>query len=750
MIVPNLLLKFYLFYKNRKILIWKRFSIVFNEISKNGLKSISFKKKAKGFYNFLLYDNHEANHYAELHLKSLKIIKYPQLIKSFRKDIENDPASFYKNINFKKNKRATVSIILPIYNDYIYTALCLKSLSLANTKISFEVIVIDDSSSLNNKNKYLSHVKNIKLVSNAKNIGYLESCNLGASHSIANFLCMLNNDTFVTDNWLDELYSSFEIFPDAGIVGSQLIYDDLTIQETGSYVFSDGGAVNFGREYFSGHFNVSYTKEVFYCSAASILIRNECFKKVNGFSRAYKPAYYEDVDLSFKLKEDGKLTYCNPFSKVIHFESKSMGLNSSNSIKNQLIEKNKNIFYKKWNKFLPTNFMKLSDIRKIEKSIIIFEENIISPKKDAGSLSIFNFAKLFVSIGYSVTFYFENNKDIESIELLEKNGFRVIFKGDSNHKLKNIKTFLYKHDITPELIYIARPMLFKSLFPVLSKNFPGTFIFYDTVDLHFLRMERERKITSNSSINKKLIDEMRNIELKNIINSSATIVRSSDEIKYLTSSYSIPTNKLLNLSLLYSLPKNLPIFKNTKGIVFVANFNHEPNVDAIKYFLDHIVEHLSERVRNEQLYIVGKNGKRLFSKYSKNNNIKLTFIDYVDDINTFLGQRRVNIAPLRFGAGIKGKIAQALVNGVPTISTSIGFEGMKKNIFKNFLADKPKIFADKLDRLYFDEDYWSQSQKEIVYYSRIWSLDFNQKLIKKFLSKNKLKSSKLLYNVKLL
>ena len=652
-----------------------------------------------------------------------------------------------KNIFLKKYKNPIISIIIPTYNDLYYTIKCLESISKAKTKIPYEIILIDDSPP-DSKVRQLSKIKNINLISNDRNIGYLMSCNLGVSRSNAEFVCLLNNDTRVNDFWLDELINTFSLFPNAGIVGSKLINEDLSIQEMGSYIFHDGNGYNFGRGY-PHTAKENFVREVTYCSAASILIKKEDFIKVNGFNHDYYPAYYEDVDLAFKLKELGKLTYCNPRSEVMHIESVSMGKND-NPQKTIYMKKNRKIFLSKWNSKISKNFLNIHDLGKQTKTIVIFEEYMITPKQDAGSLSIFNFAKLFQSLGLKVIFVFKYGDYVdENCKLFHSHGIQTIIEEKvSNPRV--LKKIFKDNFIKPTLFYITRPYFFDDLYSKLKKTFKSILFIYDTVDLHFLRYQRQLSVDNDFAISVNELKKVETTEITNIFNSDLAIIRSEYELNILEESYSIEKENILNLSLLFNTPKRYPTFNKTEGIVFVANFSHLPNIDALDYFINDIYKHLSTRIKNVNFYIVGKSGRELFKKKVSHLSSKFIFLDFIDDLQEFLQNRRLNIAPLRYGAGIKGKIGQSFVCAVPTVSTDIGFEGMSPKVTKQMLANTSVNFARKMDEIYFTSLKWNKSQKDIIKYSKKWTLLENYELLRSALNKKGVTLNKKYRGVKLL
>ena len=730
------LFKFLLFYCYRSILIYKKLINKFKNIGNEKIfidKKFTFfklKKRINYLFHLIKYDRFESNFFYQHFIhQRFERKKFNLSLKKHSKAIKKNSISFYSSIKFTSHKSPLVSIIIPVYKDSFYTALCLKSIQEAKTKIPYEVIVVDDSPH-NEKIQELDLVKNIKLISNKKNIGYLNSCNDGAKKSKAKFLCMLNNDTYVFNDWLDNLHDTFKIFPSAGIVGSLLLNKDFTIQECGSFIFKSGYGYNYGKSFLINSFQTNFTRKVSYCSAASILIDSKLFKSVKGFSKEYYPAYYEDVDLAYKLLKFNKFTYCNPLSKVVHFGSISMGQGDS-PVKTKLMIKNKKTFLSKWKDHLPNSFYAIEQLYNKNKSVIFFEEHLISPKSDAGSLSIFNFAKLFQSLGYEVIFCFKHLDRIsKDFNLLLLHGFQVMSVGTDFDSFKNFKHFLNSNYIKPEILYIARPEFFSLHIDILKKQYPNALVFYDTVDLHYLRMQRENLVLKKEIYSKRSINRLKKIELSNMHKSDISVIRSKYEINHLKQEEKIIEKKLLNLSLLFSEPNKIVSFKKSEGMVFVGNFNHTPNIDALNYFFDEIITKFNEKLMSINIYIIGKNGKYIFKDKIKHVHNKVTFIDFVDDINSFLINRRLNLAPLRYGAGIKGKIAQAFVIGLPTISTNIGFEGMDENVVGDLKADKPNDFAKKIENFYFGESSWTKVQNNIVRYSKIWTIDPCSKLLK--------------------
>jgi GT2 family glycosyltransferase len=272
-----------------------------------------------------------------------------------------------------KVEEPIVSIIIAVYNNFEYTYNCLRAIiEHTSSDIKFEIIIINDCST-DNTLSYFSVVPNLKIISNKKNLGFVLSCNKGASIAAGKYLCFLNNDTIVQTGWLQPMIELIEKDPTVGIVGSKLIFGDGDLQEAGGIVWQDGQTYHYGRRGSLKNKKYNYPREVDYCSGACLLISKSDFDLLNGFDEIYTPGYYEDTDLSFsvKYKLHKKVIY-QPASIVVHFEGVTSGTNFNAGMRKfQCINALK--FKTKWvnelKTHLPNSFMNLNDtIIKYERS----------------------------------------------------------------------------------------------------------------------------------------------------------------------------------------------------------------------------------------------------------------------------------------------------------------------------------------------------------------------------------------------
>ena len=246
-----------------------------------------------------------------------------------------------------KPSRVDVSIIVPAYNNVAYTLTCLLSVLRQKTRYSFEVIVGDDASSDATQALIASLAAPVVHVRHPDNLGFLRNCNACAEHAQGRYLVLLNNDTIVLPGWLDELVDLLEADPKIGLVGSKLLFPSGRLQEAGGIVWNDASSSNYGRDSDPQLPMFNYVKDVDFCTGASIAVRTDLWRELGGFDERYAPAYYEDTDLAFRIREAGFRTVYQPRSVAIHYEAVTHGKDETRGIRRYLVE-NRKKFFERW------------------------------------------------------------------------------------------------------------------------------------------------------------------------------------------------------------------------------------------------------------------------------------------------------------------------------------------------------------------------------------------------------------------
>ena len=250
----------------------------------------------------------------------------------------------------------TVSIIIPVYNNSRYTAKCLQQLrDTVPDDLCDEIIVVDDASTDDTQNllaQWRAEDNRLKVVRNESNLGFIHSCNRGAEAATRDVLVFLNNDTIPQPGWLPPLVQVLREQPKAGAVGGKLLYPDGSLQEAGGIIFNDGTGCNFGRNSkFANSPLFNFLRQVDYCSGALLATPRELFLSLGGFDVHFAPAYYEDTDYCFRLREHGFVVYYQPESVIIHLEGISSGTSVTEGVK-RYQEVNRSKFIERWKEAL--------------------------------------------------------------------------------------------------------------------------------------------------------------------------------------------------------------------------------------------------------------------------------------------------------------------------------------------------------------------------------------------------------------
>ena len=612
-----------------------------------------------------------------------------------------------KDIKLPLHEQPIVSILIPVYCKLEFTLACLKSIADHLPKVSFEILVLDDKSP-DNSAKELQQVENIRVIANPENLGFTKSCNYGATFAKGEYIYFLNNDTKVQEGWLDELYKTFELFPGTGVVGSKLVYPDGSLQEAGGIVWQDGSAWNFGRNQRPDLPIFNYAREVDYMSGASLMTPTAIFNGVGGFNEIYAPAYCEDTDYCLHLRSKGYRVIYQPMSAVTHFEGVSSGTDTSSGIKSYQV-RNLKLMYERWKDLLATHSPNGINVdsekdRRATKRVLVMEPTLLTPDKDAGSVTTFNILMLLREMDFQVTFIPEDNLLYQEkyAKLLQRVGVEVLYRPFINSVESHLKEFGDRYDLT----FLFRQQVIEKHLDAIKKYCPNAKVLYYTHDLHHLRMMREAELLNNNS--KKLLAEaMRVKELYAIEICDSSIVVSSKEYEYLKSQSSDINVELLPL--VYGSPGTNVGFAKRNDILFIGGGHHPPNKDAVEYFIEKFIPKIRKILPGIKFHIVGDGyGDDIKSLASED----IIIHGYVEDLNEFLDQFKLTVVPLRFGAGMKGKVCSSLGKGVPAICTKIAAEGMNfTNELLDLVNDDIDSFISQVQRLYNDPSSWKKASE---------------------------------------
>jgi O-antigen biosynthesis protein len=606
-------------------------------------------------------------------------------------------------IEFPVQDQAEVSIIIPVFNQLGFTQACLASLQEQQGPERFEVIVVDDCST-DATAEVVPAMPGVVYLRNETNRGFIASCNFGADKARGNYLVFLNNDTLVKPGWLTALLDTFAEELRAGVVGSKLVYPDGRLQEAGGIIWRDASGWNYGKFDDPEKPEYNYLREVDYCSAAALMIPKSLFASVGGFDSRYAPAYYEDTDLAFKVRGAGYKILYQPLSEVIHYEGATGGTDLSTGTKKHQ-DINRSTFAEKWGAELMTkpangDLAALQVAPPDRKNILVIDHHVPMPDKDSGSVRMFQILKLLHQLGHRITFIPDNLADTSPYaDELQKRGIEVVY----HPYIKKVRDYLMAHGPNFDAVLLSRCDFAHKHLADVRLHAPQSRIIFDTVDLHYLREDSEARLTRDPEIRRKA-QEKRQLEHELIDQADETWVVSPVEQQLLHKKW--PDKSIQLVSNIVDVTGSKTPFALRRDYLFIGGFQHRPNVDAVLFFLQKIFPLVSERLRDAKFYIIGdKPPLKIVALATE----RVIVAGVQRDARPFFDSVKLSIAPLRFGAGVKGKINQSMAFGVPVVATSVAAEGMELKDHEDILlADQPEDFAGALVELYESEDLWNR------------------------------------------
>jgi GT2 family glycosyltransferase len=626
----------------------------------------------------------------------------------------------YAPIAFAPATDPVVSIVIPACNHLFHVYRCLESLSRHPPSAAFEIILVDDYST-DDTIHIASLVSGVTLLRNPRNRGFIESCHLGADAARGDFLFFLNSDAMVTAHAVDELVACFA-HPEAGLVGAKLVYPDGRLQEAGAIVWRNGTGGNYGRFEDPWHPDYNYRRSVDYCSGAALMIRRSLWQELGGFDRAYDPAYFEDADLAFRVRAAGYAVWYQPLAMVIHCEGVSAGRDLASGMKAGFLG-NERLFRDRWAAVLAghaprgTAVLRERD-RACRGRVLFIDATTPMPDQDAGSNVAFQHMRILQSLGYKVTFIPLQNFAFVSryTPALQREGIEAIYTPGYGR----LDRFLEARGPEFDLVYLHRFEIAEQCIGLLRRHAPRAPLVFNPADLSHLRLERQAAL-GGSPADQARAAETRKRELAVIAAADLTLLCNSHEMALLSDG--VAADRLYYLPWVIDVEtRPLPGFGERHGILFVGGFGHPPNVDAVVHFVGTIMPHVRRLLPGVKCHIYGSRMSDAVRALAAED---VVIEGHVPDLAQAFDRHRVSIAPLRYGAGFKGKVASSLAHGVPAVVSPIAAEGSGLIDGLDFLvAEQPEAFAAALARLYNEQVLWeAMSAAGLAHVSELFSVE---------------------------
>jgi len=334
------------------------------------------------------------------------------------------------------------------------------------------------------------------------------------------------------------------------------------------------------------------------------------------------------------------------------------------------------------------------------------------PEATAAGSHMMQLVRFFIKQGYELSFASAASKSDLSYDFSELpvSCFDIELNSSSfDDTLKNLD---------PGIVVFDRFLTEEQYGWRVQEACPGALRILDTEDLHLLRKSREMAIKQGSNDGMEFIqNDTAKREIASIFRSDLSLIISTFEYKLLLETFNINASLLHYLPFLIDVPEEkefaeLPGFEQREHFMTIGNFRHQPNLDAVKYLHSHIWPLIRKKLPQAKLEVYGSYASESINQL---HNPETGFLvkGWIADKKEAFANSRICLAPLRFGAGQKGKLLDAMIYGTPSVTTSIGSEGMSASEeWNGFIEDQPGAYASKAVLLYQDKLLWAHAQKK--------------------------------------
>ncbi|PQJ96672.1 glycosyltransferase [Chromatium okenii] len=331
---------------------------------------------------------------------------------------------------------------------------------------------------------------------------------------------------------------------------------------------------------------------------------------------------------------------------------------------------------------------------------LVVDNYMPTPDRDSGSLRLFHLLLILQKLDFEVTFAAANlEAPAPSLTLLQRHGIICLSRPTTRSLAQHLAAQGHRYT----LVILSRADTATALMPQVRRHCPHAQILFDTVDLHFLREERQA-ILDDSRANRWLAAWRKQQELALVDAADATLVVSPVELALLRAER--PQAQLHCVSNIHHIPGSAAPFAARRNLLFIGAFSHLPNADAVRWLLRDILPLVHAAIPEVHCHVIGANPPADIQVLAS---AQVRIHGHVPNVQPFFAQCRLSVAPLRYGAGVKGKINQSLAHGLPVVATQIAAEGMFLIDDESALiADDAIAFAAAIVRLYRDEACWQR------------------------------------------
>lgn len=608
-----------------------------------------------------------------------------------------------QTLDFSYPGKPALSVVMVLHNRFELTMRALVSLRQTYAG-GIQLILVDNGSEDSTRNLE-TYVKNITLIKNAENVGFLQAANQGLEAVKANAMLYLNNDVELGYGAIEAALSRLNAAKDIGAVCGKIIRTHGRLQEAGSIIWRDGTTTGYMRDAAPLASAVQFVREVDYGSAVFLLCRTALIQTLGGFDDAFRPAYYEDADLCVRILQAGYRIIYDPLVSLTHLE---FGSAVTSEASMALMRRGRRIFTAKHQAFLQTQHPKeegqelYARTRDPRKTVLFIEDTVPLRRLGSGFVRANDIVHAIDAAGYNVHVFPINGAPYDIMSLL----------GDMPERTE----ILYDRDFTwldmvlaerkdlYDTIWVSRTHNLHRIQPLLQKHNITAKLVLDTEALACQRAAQQAaKRHEAFDFTHALAEEFANLSPPDTI-----LAVTKAEVDLLKAA---GQKRVTHLGTARDITPTTAPFSARTGLLFIGAIHQQgaPNEESLSFYKDEIYPHLKPLLPHAPpLTVIGHEAAGV-DLSALTGTPALEMLGEVMDTSTSYQKARVFVAPTRFAAGAPYKIYEAAAMGVPCVVTTLLAYQLGWQTEEELLAvpeDNPQAFAHAIARLYQDEALW--------------------------------------------
>ncbi len=613
-----------------------------------------------------------------------------------------------QSIDFCYTGRPALSVIVVMHNQFALTLAALSSLR-SNFAGSLQLILVDSGSS-DFSVHIARYVRGAKIIRFKKNIHFVRACNAGLAEVEADAALYLNNDVILAPNAVEQALRRLCSANDIGAVGGKVIRPHGLLQEAGNIIWQNGETAGYMRDASPLAPEVNFVREVDFCSGAFLMVRADLIKRLGGFDLDYAPAYYEETDLCVRIHLAGYRVLYDPGICLQHLE---YGSSASSQAAMAQIERNRNVFLEKHRGWLAgqpvkdvNDHLNARSPHNSAKRILFIEDNIPLRFMGSGFVRSNDIIATMAQMGLNVTVFPILRPDFEIAAIYAD--FPDTVEIMHNCTVENIEDFLAKRQNYYDIVWVCRThnldRLKEALVKLRAAQRPR--IILDTESIFSLRLQQKAALVHASppfDFEKAIAAEFKNAGLCDM-----ALATSDQEMATLLKAGVGPVSVLGHMRNVNLTARK---FHERRGLLFVGAMHGKdsPNYDSLCWFVENVLGLIEEQLGPEaHLTVIGHLADDAsLARFA--DDLRITLLGSVPDIEPFYDRHRIFIAPTRIAAGLPYKVHEAASFGLPVVASQLLQQQTAWRHGEELLAADtrdPAAFAGQVVTLYRSQTLW--------------------------------------------